>query len=609
VTAAAPSSRAAVWLSSARTARQAGAAIEVVRSVIDLACESEPDAPAPWAALAELELSHGDTLAAARAYLAVSIRTEGSAAAEAALVATRLFLEQGHPPEALRAMRAASLGDPANVAPELVQAIEALGSGWPEAAAGLLARLDPAGLGDAVRAVHDQVRRMVDWSAGVSEVAALNELAGPSTEPALHEPAPGEAALDFDLGSSSDLAFDEIFMPPEAAPTPPPDSMVAPPREPAAPSAPVAAGEPAVPEWSWESDGYRGETPQEPAAVLVPPEEVLELALAAARQDPSNADALLEVAELADALAASASPYDHDRLAELARLALSIGAFVAPDRARAPEAPPLAAALSEAARDRVALPETIGPLGKLLSLLTPHLEPLFPADLQRRGITAANRLVAPRAPLIREPLETAAALLSARAHAVFLVELPGALITLENTRPPALIVPSGLAALPLGARRFLATRALDQLERGGALVGKFAPRDVGILLELACRFAGGQPPPLGLPAARAGAFLSAMARGVPPVLAARVASLGPSAADELAGVELGPLAEALQRTSARVALLATGDPAGAFTALLAAELPGERISGADALQLPSLRELATLALSEAFLDLRVAVVG
>jgi tetratricopeptide (TPR) repeat protein len=731
-----PASRASAWLASANAARRAGAPVEEVRQTIELACESEPDAPAPWAALADLELGHGDAIAAARAYLAVSIRTEGVAAADAALVAARLFLEQGHAPEAVRALRAATLGEATSVPPELVQAVEALASSWSEAATRLLALVAPDGLGMAARAVHDQLHLMLDWSAGVLEIADLQHQPELDTEPGpgetapegqgLGEPSPEESALGDELAASLDASFGDVLTQP-------------PPAEPMQPAEPVAAAETAIPDWTWDSAESAGSAeptapaeatgppppgeaeataeavtaveppapapggadplllllraeadaasgseragalerlaglleragdlgaaadslmealaadadreltwgwleslvtsdpdrqarvaalrqatapapsfavPPPPVAVPVPPvaaspAESLERALAMARRDPADPDALLEVASLAGRLATTAAPFEHDRLAELARLAGSIAAFVAPGRARAPEAPPLAIALSDSARDRVALPGTIGPLGRLLSLLTPHLEPLFPADLQRLGITAANRLVAPHDPEVREPLETAASLLSARAHATFLVDRPGALITLENTRPPALIVTAGFAALPMGARRFLATRALDQLERGGALVGKFAPRDVGILLELACRFAGGKPPSLGLPAARAGAFLSAMARAVPPVLAARVASLGPPAAEELAGADLGALADSLQRTSARVALLATGDPAGAFAALVATEaiqLP----SGAEAIRLPLLLELATLALSEPFLDLRVAVVG
>jgi hypothetical protein len=93
------------------------------------------------------------------------------------------------------------------------------------------------------------------------------------------------------------------------------------------------------------------------------------------------------------------------------------------------------------------------------------------------------------------------------------------------------------------------------------------------------------------------------------VVAARASAIGPAAAAELAGHELGALAAELQRTGSRVALLATGDPGAALAALLAADPPARPVAGAEALRLPALRELASLALSESFLDLRVAVVG
>ncbi len=690
-----PAARAAAWLASAGAARRAGLAIEEVRLAIALACEAEPDAPAPWLALAELELASGDPVEAARAHLAVSIRTEGPAAAEAALVAARLFLEQGRPPDAVRALRAAALGEPSSVPAELVQAAEGLASGWPEAAAGLLARLDHGALSDAAHAVHVQLWQLVAGSAAAAPEHDLGIALDPTTEPAPTEeappaePDPAGAAWSFEDGDLDDFTVTLEGAEPlasletTASPVLPEPSLLAGPELPAEAGSladtmaalEVGGPDPVEPDpivlhlraeadgstgadraaalerlagllerqgdlggaadallealaadaereltWGWLDALVAGDAGREARVAALraslaaappaaePPTEALERALAAARQDPSDVEALLAVAALAREVATGDAPADQDRLSELARLATSIAAFVAPERAPAPEPPPFAAALSPATRDRAALPEAVGPLGTLLALLTPHLEPLFPADLQRRGATVADRLVAPRAPEVREPLEIASVLLSARDHATFLVDRPGAQVAIENTRPPALIVPAGFADLPLGARHFLAVRAFDQLERGGALVGKFAPRDVGILLELACRFAGGQPPSLGLPAARAGDFLSAMARGVPPVLAARVASLGPPAADELAGTELSALAAALQRTSARVALLATGDPAGAFTALLATDPPAQPLTGAEALRIPALWELATLALSDAFLDLRVAVV-
>jgi len=258
----------------------------------------------------------------------------------------------------------------------------------------------------------------------------------------------------------------------------------------------------------------------------------------------------------------------------------------------------------------VAAPGAVGPLGRLLGLLAPYLEPLFPADLTRRGATAADRLGPPRAPAVRAALAGAGQALSARPWVGFLVERPGVEVVIENTVPPALVIPAGLEALPEGATWFLGARALDLLGRGWALAGKFAPRDVGILLELACRFAGGAPPSLGLPAQRADAFLRALAVAVPEEVVEQALPLGPAAAVELARTDLRALASAVRRTSARVALLVTGDPGNALRAMLLLDRPqGEPVDPASALALPDLRDLALLALSDPFLDLRVAVLG
>jgi hypothetical protein len=132
---------------------------------------------------------------------------------------------------------------------------------------------------------------------------------------------------------------------------------------------------------------------------------------------------------------------------------------------------------------------------------------------------------------------------------------------------------------------------------------------VGILLELACRFSGGVPPSLGLPPQRADAFLAALARSVPASVAARARPLGVGAAEELAQTDARALASAVRRTGARVGLLVTGDPGAALSALLLLERRAEPLDPAAALALPDLRDLALLALSDPFLDLRVAVVG
>jgi hypothetical protein len=337
-------------------------------------------------------------------------------------------------------------------------------------------------------------------------------------------------------------------------------------------------------------------------------ERALEAWLEAARSDPSDGTALTQVAELSARLAAGAPQERAARLLERARLAASLAAFVYPGHV----APPLrlAALVPDVARDRVAAPGAIGPLGRLLSLLAPYLEPLFPADLARRGATSADRLAPPRAPVVRDALEAAGRVLGARPYVGFLVDRPGVDMVIENTQPPALVVPAGVEALPASAVHFLSARAIDLLGRGWALSGKFAPKDVGMLLELAWRWAGGSPPPLGLPPQRADAFLSALARSVPPSVAARAAPLGVGAAEELSRTDVRALSAAIRRTGARVALLATGDPGAALSALLLLEKqrPASQDSAAM-LALPDLRDLALLALSDPFLDLRVAVLG
>jgi hypothetical protein len=133
---------------------------------------------------------------------------------------------------------------------------------------------------------------------------------------------------------------------------------------------------------------------------------------------------------------------------------------------------------------------------------------------------------------------------------------------------------------------------------------------VGILLELACRFAGGEPPSLGLPYERAGAFLAVLESQVPHDVRAAAKELGGPASQELAERDPRALAAALRRTANRVALLHAGDPGAALRALaLLDPRLGGSIDPAQALTLPDLRDLALFALSDPFLELRAALLG
>ncbi|MBL0275586.1 MAG: hypothetical protein IPQ24_05700 [Anaeromyxobacter sp.] len=851
--ASAPAEEAAAWLATAEALQASGAAEGEVREAVEAACAADPDGPSPWLSLAALEMSAGQPLAAARAYLAVSIRSEGRGASEPALEAARLFEEAGRHTEAARAYRAANLAAPRCIPAALILAEEALARGDLAAADENLRLIGeaelPAGAVAGFRCASARAAASTGEDGPGAEVASAAEPPGgarPEEEPAVEAPdievpdievpapdlavaaeAPVEAhpveeprvedppavaplveALPAEAVRTEEPAVGQQpwparhttaewppapepseAQPPEAQPSeaqpseaqpseaqpseaqPPeaqpseaqpseaqpsePEPSEPQPAEPGpaaartttAPWVPVvepaapppdraaellgqlrehaAAGdrhslaalvaeaeallEPAAlrpyaaslgraeldagrPEsaWRWlsralqddpdeltvardlaraaERTGRHGQevalgarcadalAPHDPLAAaarlrhlarvadakladperaaalllraleLVPDEvafrrelwslwsrhpatqpQALEAWTEAAQRDPADVAALDALTGLCTALAAGAPPDLAARLRERSRLAASLAAFCDPGRAALPLRP--AAQVPDEVRDRLAAPGAAGPLARLLRLLAPYLEPLLPADLARRGAGPAVQLVAPRAPELRQSLEAAGRILGARPYVGFLLDRPGLEVAIENTRPPALLLPAGAESLAAPERLFLAARALDLLDRGWALAGKFAPRDVGILLELACRFAGGAPPPLGLPAQRAGDFLAAMGRSVPPTVASRARLLGPAAADELANTDLVALSTALRRSAARVALLVTGDPGAALGVLLHREPSPEPAEPAAALDLPDLRDLAVLALSDPFLDLRVSVVG
>jgi tetratricopeptide (TPR) repeat protein len=328
-----------------------------------------------------------------------------------------------------------------------------------------------------------------------------------------------------------------------------------------------------------------------------------------ARKDPSDVTALAAVASLCEGIAAAGGD-GAPRLVERGRLAGSIAAFMSP--AHPPPAPaPLSVEIPLALRARVAAPGAVGPLARLLRLLAPSLETLFPADLRRRGASPEDRLDAQRAPAVAAALDGASRALRVRPFATFVSTRPGIEASIENTRPPSVIVGGGVAVLDDAALAFLAARTLDLLDHGWALVGKFAPKDVGILLELVCRFAGGAPPSLGLPPERAGAFLAVLESQVPSAARAQAAELGAAAAQELAETDPRALAAAFRRTANRVALLYAGDPGAALRilALLDRRLDAGALDPAQALALPDLRDLALFALSDPFLELRAAALG
>jgi len=328
-----------------------------------------------------------------------------------------------------------------------------------------------------------------------------------------------------------------------------------------------------------------------------------------ARKDPADAAALSAIATLSGRIPPSTP--GAALLAERGRIAASLAAFVAPTSHGAPASATVARSVAEALRTRVAAPGATGPLARMLQLLAPWLETLFPSDLGRRGARHDDELDPARHPVLATALVEAAHALQSRPVRSYVLSRPGVEVAFENTQPPSIVLSAGAADLDEAALAFLAARTLDLVDHGWALVGKFAPRDVGILLELACRFSGGEPPSMGLPPERAGAFLAVLESQVPARAYASARELGPAAAQELGETEPRALAAALRRTSNRVALLYAGDPGAALRtlALLDRRLGAGTVDAGQALSLPDLRDLALFALSDPFLELRAAVLG
>ncbi len=758
---------AAEWIAHADALATAGAPAGDIRSALERACEADPDSPEPWRACARIEAALGDPLAAARANLAVSIRTDGDDAASAALRAACLFEDAGRHSEAARAYRAAVHARPGAVPDRVLLAAEALAAGDSEAAARLLTAVAPADLPSETRGVHTRkLARALD-SAGLAEEAArvwaevlaaapgdpeaLDRSSARAPEPrayasggsvqeaaegfAAEEPiafeppddsaAPEESVALHAPGDDAEAPFE--FEPPphpsadaeEPIAFEPPDDSAAP-EEPVALHAPggdaeapfefepheetIAFGSEAAADEAhgpveapgaapaakdpqelardgrtrMEQHDFPGayerlslslaadpsdltvardlsrvaeklglydeyvqlgevcadaiaaydplaaaarfrhfaevlrdkvDAPErstvmlEKALALVPDDPDTRRALIAvwsdapetspraldawmelARRDPSDAPALSAVAALA-ARIAPASGAAAPRLLERGRLAASIAAFLTDSRAPLPSAA-LASRMPEELRTRVAAPGATGPLARLLCLLAPWLETLFPADLSRRGVGLEDRLAPGRAPAVSAAFEGAAHALGARAFLTFLSARPGLEIVLENTKPPSVVLAAGVADLDADVLSFLAARTLDLLVHGWALVGRFAPKDVGILLELACRFSKGAPPSMGLPPERAGAFFAVLESQVPAPVRAAATELGAAASQELGETDARALAAALRRTANRVALLYAGDPG---TALRALSLLDRRARGRSARSRPRAR--------------------
>jgi len=341
------------------------------------------------------------------------------------------------------------------------------------------------------------------------------------------------------------------------------------------------------------------------------PIDLLASHLATLRENLADVRAARAVAILSRELAAGEeSGNERAARAERSTVADALSRFL-DRRGPAPGPLDLAFRIDSAVRARIAAPGADGPTARLLSLLAPYLEPLFRVDLARYGVGPSDRVAPASAPALHGALESATRAISGRPLALFCERRPGIHAALENTRPPSLVLSADVGSLPPGAIAFLAARSVALAGACWTLAGKFAPRDLLILCELASRFAGGEPPPRGLPLDRAGAFLEALERSVPPSMRDFLAGLGPASAAELGSLDPVAFASAIEQTANRAALLHAGDLHGALTVLGGLHRPGvaQAAGPAATLERADLADLARFALSDPYLVLRGLLLG
>ncbi len=685
------SARSAALLAAASFLERCGD-LDGARDAAEQARDAEPDRAAPWQVLARLARDAGDRDAAARALLAVAIRSEGEASADAALEAASLLDAAGRPAEAERALMAAVAALPGSPAARRALSDRARDAGDMAGAARHLASLHVAGLAPDERVAHQRAlaRALSEagdpgaeaaWQAvfdadpadaeafervaapargrgeserwlalaarhegalsGTSDVARRRDLrcerAALLTDLGQLDAAEGtwQAALALDqrhrgaaralrallerrcdhAGAADVLAVEALAAddPAEAAELLLDEARLR--LEKLCDHGRCASVLDAAAERLRGVPGGRAERILAQAermraeiapSLIVKMSVALETALARARETLFDGTTLAEVAKIASAVAAEAPPDQARRLRVLARAAAGIAAFAAGEVPRTVAAPS-SLAVGEEAHDRAAHPLARSAMARLVALLAPWLEGLFPADLSRRAVSGRHRVGARRAPELLALMEDVQRALRARPFAAFLSDAGGCEIGVENTQPPSLVLGAGLAGtLTPTEQRFLVARGLALVDLGWSLVGKFAPRDVAILCELACRFAGAAPSSTALSGEHAQPFLDALERLVPSTVRERAAALAPEAARDLVSLAPRELAAALRQTASRLALLHAGDPRAALAALALGERLVASPPGGQALSHPDLHDLAAFALSESHLELRAA---
>lgn len=256
-------------------------------------------------------------------------------------------------------------------------------------------------------------------------------------------------------------------------------------------------------------------------------------------------------------------------------------------------------------------------LQRVMAVLAPYLEQLFPANLERFGVQGDDLVDRHNFPEVLQAVEYAQNLVSGRSLNVFVIAQGGYQAYLDCGGTPALLVPRAVVERSTGPElTFFLAREVAAIAMGCVLPLRFSPADRMQLLTLLCHLANPEAPPLAPLPATAPQYLQAIRQVTPPEILEMLLPLLRRLSLELSPAGVERWLQGVRHTAARVALIACGD----LNAAMAVSARGSEAAGGRELAFipdrallldrdPDMRELFDFAFSPPFLRLRQALSG
>ncbi|MCC7536694.1 MAG: tetratricopeptide repeat protein, partial [Deltaproteobacteria bacterium] len=127
------------------------------------------------------------------------------------------------------------------------------------------------------------------------------------------------------------------------------------------------------------------------------------------------------------------------------------------------------------------------PAAELLAAVSDHLARVYPPDLERLGLSSRDRIGPRDRHAMRALADQVAATLGVSEYALFIHQVRGRGVVIENDDPLAICVPASLAEASDREQTFALARAFCKVATKHYLVEKLTPRELEVLLAACAR--------------------------------------------------------------------------------------------------------------------------